>query len=174
MGLFNKEIECEQCNLTKPKKQIGIYDTSHQGRRKDGKKFKFCNDCMVGMLIKQLRENEEKAVIIYPTKKYNAYVFYQFNGNDNFLNDMETFLPPEYAECNLCGNQAFYTWSPLDIVYNNPYEWKVDFDKQSECIYLCKECLITQFHQKLMNENVKFDAIYPPIGGRGLCTPWQV
>ena len=61
---------------------------------------------MLEEFYKNIREFNGKAIIIHPSKKYNAYAFYQFEEmilrlertinagwDDELINDMKTFLP---------------------------------------------------------------------------------
>lgn len=81
--VFKKEAECAKCRLLLPKKHLGTFDTTHQGKRKEGEKLLLCPSCMVEALIKQFLYFHEKAVVVYPSKKFNAYVFYQFKELEN-------------------------------------------------------------------------------------------
>ena len=186
--LFIKEAKCESCEKILPKKQLAIYDTTHQGRHKNGQSIKICNDCLMQLFYEDLRNFEETAVVIYPIKGFNAYVYYDFNGllntkqsseymmeNDkNLVSDLTELLPLSDTKCSCCENKATYTWCSSEIFNNDPFLWEVIKETEFEHQYLCKECLIREFQKKIAELNIKLDGIYPPIQQKGFLCPWQV
>lgn len=186
INLFNKEGKCEVCGAALPKRQLAIFDTSHQNRIKDGQIVRVCCKCLMELLYKSLKNFKEPAVVIYPIKELNAYVAYNFNNlldtkqmfhreeNEIFIQDLKALLPPENAKCNCCENKATYTWCSSEIFNNDPFIWEVRHENNFEHIYLCKECLVRAFQNKVEDEHIVFQYVYPPISGEGFFTSWEV
>jgi len=187
--LFNKELKCQNCEQILPKKQLAIYDSTHQGQNKNGHTLKVCNDCLMKLFYQDLRAFNEPVVVISPIKGFNSYATYEFDSllnakqqshsfekdNKKFVNDIMGLLPPSDSKCNCCGNKATDTWCSSEIFINNdPFSWKVNKDSQIENTFLCKECLIIEFQKRISETNIKFEAIYPPIQGAGFLCSWKI
>jgi len=184
---FKKEILCGRCGLQLPKQQLGIFDTTHQGKRKQGEQIRLCQSCMIEALIEQISNFQGRAIFVYPSDKFNAYVFYQFNELEenikysrhydkdaDFIKDMRELLPSNHAVCTDCNDSALFTWASLELFDDDPYSWQVKRKIELEHIYLCKKCLINYLLDKLKTDNIQLSAIYPPIEGDGFCTPWDI
>jgi hypothetical protein len=186
--LFNKESKCEKCGHTLPKKQLAIYDTTHQGQNKNGHTIKVCNDCLMELFYRDLRTFNEPAIVISPIKGFNAYVTYNFNSllnakqrsrsieedNKKFVDDLMELLPQKDTKCSCCGNKATYTWCPPEIFNNDPFSWEVIKDSEFEHIYLCKDCLVREFQKKMAEADIRFEVLYPPLQGVGFLCSWEV
>lgn len=181
-GLFNKEATCEKCGETMSKKLIGLMDSTHQGKRKDGKRLKLCNKCMLDTFYTYLRDFKDRAIIVYPDKQNNAYAFYQFQELSEYpeeyfelIDNMKGLQPPTEEKCNRCSNSAQYTWCSKEVFMNSdPYTMEVNTENNYESQYLCRDCLVNAFNQRVADENISFYTIFPPISGEGFCTPWDV
>jgi hypothetical protein len=184
--MFKKEVQCEKCGKVISKKQLAIFDTTIQGRNKSGQVIKVCKDCMMDLFYDSLRSNNSPAVVVHPIKKHNAYVFYNFDEllnikqasskeqNVSFVNDMQKLMPPKEIQCKCHSDKALYTWCSSEIFYNDPYKWEVNRDTKFEVAYLCKECLINEFQSMIREDNITFEVVYPPLGGEGFCTSWDI
>jgi len=184
---FKKEVVCDKCGVSVHKKLIGDFDATHQGKHKDGFRLRLCKSCMSNALIEQLLSFDERAVIVHPSVRYKTYAFYQFdelltsskhsihrNSDIEFMNDLKKLLPPDKANCHLCTDVASYTWIPLTVFDNNPFNWYVNKELNHHNIYLCNRCLTKAFRDKVQEDNITFTAIYPPRKGEGFATPWEV
>jgi hypothetical protein len=191
MGVFDfikKQIICEKCGKEVDKKELGIYDASHQGRIKSGQKLKLCKRCLVNSLVENIKEFDGKAVIIKPSSRYNAYVYYQLeelkkssgfarnkDWEDSLTNDMSSLLPLDIDKCCSCKNSAQFTFCTLDIFNGaNPYNWEVSMNRENEKSYMCKDCLLNVLIKEFNNEGINISAVYPITKGDGFLTPWEV
>jgi hypothetical protein len=187
MSFWNKEVTCEECNVSFPKKQICVYDSTRQGRVKNERKINLCQKCV---LIRLFKSFNKKAIIVHPLKKYKAYVYYSFDellpstwdsatheSAIRFVSALRKLTPPDNAVCNCCTNYASFTWCSPEVFDNNPYNTEVSPEDDFESVYLCKECLIKSFSGIVQSENISFSAIFPPAidgDGDGYYTPWDV
>lgn len=186
--LFHKELFCERCHIPISKKNMCTFDYSLQGRNKDGKEINLCQDCGLKELATNLQNHSQKAIIIQPSTKYDAYAFYSFNmlmgGSKYSINkdvemksteDIKSFLPKDDEKCNFCHNHAHYTWCTIDIYDDkNPCCMNINFAEKKNCIYLCTDCLINLLRKKIQTENINFRAIYPMVTNEdGYYTPWM-
>ena len=186
--LFIKEAKCESCKKILPKKWLAIYDTTHQGRHKNGYSIKICNDCLMKQFYESLRNFDETAIVIYPINGFNAYVYYDFdslldtkyssNGvmedNENLVSDLTELLPTSDTKCSCCENKATYTGCSSEIFNNDPFLWEVIKETEFEHKYLCKDCLIRELQKKIAELEIKLEGIYPPIQKKGFLCPWQI
>jgi hypothetical protein len=191
MGLLHfpgKELVCDQCGVQFPKKAIGIFDSTRQGKLKYGCKSSLCRNCMIRSFETCLNRMVNRAVVVEPTPDLNAYVFYSFSElasklnkslnpewERKFIDDMQTLLPPDDAKCCICKDDALFTWCPIEVYKNNdPYAWIVNEAGYYRKQMLCHKCLIDTFRRKVAEDGIIFRTIIPPIGGEGLCTPWDI
>lgn len=183
---FNKELVCEKCNAIVNKKSICTFDYSRQGRIKNETKIKVCQKCGIENIVAGLQKYSKSAVIIQPSSNYNAYAFYSFNelneGSKHSINkskeieyneNIKSFLPQSNEKCKFCSDSAIYTWCPMDIYYDTPDSLDINLAIKEKCIYVCKDCLIKLFCNKIETENINFHAVYPIIDEAGFYTPWD-
>lgn len=186
LSLYNQNI-CDKCGNKLPNKQLCLYDGTHQGRIRNGQKMKLCIKCCLAKLCNQLRDYTEKIVVVQPSNAYNTYAFYNYddllqasrysihkNKDLQFINKMKELLPPDSAKCECCGIIALYTWCSIDVYEDGPFSWVVNTKDRFDFIYLCKECLIDAFLKKVNKDGMIFKTIFPPLGGEGFLTPWEV
>jgi len=140
--LFVKEAKCERCEKTLLKKKLATYDTSHQGKYKNGQSIKICNDCLMQLFYEGLGSFDETAIVIYP-------------------------LPLSDTKCSCCENRATYTGCSPKIFGNDPFSWEVIKGTEFEHKYLCKGCLIREFQNKITELDIKLDCIFPLIQKKG-------
>lgn len=185
---FHKERFCEKCHISIAKKEMCTFDYSLQGRNKEGNKIHLCQSCAREELIENFREHTQKAVIIPPDSKYDAYVFYSFqaliDGEKHSINkeitlksiyNIKSFLPKENEKCSCCSNHAKYTWCTLDI-FDNAIPWNLDINlaEKENCIHLCKACFLDCLNKSISNKSLILRAIYPMINEEeGYYTPWM-
>lgn len=191
MGLFNflnKKVSCEKCGKEVDKKHITIVDTSHQGRIKSGNRHYFCKECSKYVLIKYISGYKGKAIIIEPSVRYNAYVYYHFDklkkntahslDKKREKTEIENFmklLPEEEQKCSHCKNLAQFTFCPIEIFRDaDPYNWDIDTSDAVKKEYLCNKCAINRLSNCIFNQDIAFDAIYPNMKGEGFFTPWDI
>jgi len=187
--LFVKEAKCEKCEKTLLKKKLATYDTSHQGKYKNGQSIKICNDCLMQLFYEGLRSFDQTAIVIYPIKKgYNAYAYYDFDSllntkftsniqreeNISLVSDLTELLPQSDTKCSCGENKATYTGCSPEIFNNDPFSWEVNKDTEFEHKYLCKDCLIRELKNKITELDIELDGIFPPIQQKGFLCPWQI
>lgn len=188
MGLFSKETTCEKCGSAIPKKQLCLYDSTHQGRNRSGFSTKVCSHCLMELFYESLRSFHDSAVVVSPIQGHNAYVAYHFGmlksvkqnsrameeKNNSLIDNLSELLPKSGTICNCCGNQATYVWCSPDLLKNDPFLWEVNTNTNYEPMYLCGECLIRKFQKKLEDDGIRFACIYPPLQGAGFLCSWEV
>lgn len=179
MSLFTKEILCNKCGLTQSKRDVKIIDTKQDGRNKLGKKIKVCNRCFELEMRNTIKDNLYKAVLVYPMKNSNSYVYYNFNEilcdsrNQLLVDDLQPFLPNEDTVCECCGDFAQYAWCSPEIFDNDPWNWRVS-GKKFKIQYLCKECASNAVLNYIHNNEINLQYFYPQISGTGFFIPWDV
>jgi len=185
MPFWNKELTCEECNVSFPKKQICVYDSTRQGRVKNEIKLNLCQKCALIYLFKSFNK---KTIILHPLKNHNAYTYYDLDELlrssrtsihkdrfTKFVSALRKLIPPDSAVCNCCTDHASFTWCSPEVFDNNPYNTEISPEEDFEAVYLCKECLIKLFSGIVKSEDISFSAILPPaIDGDGYYTPWDV
>ena len=186
---FHKELFCEKCHTPIDKKNMCTFDYSTLGRNKDGKPINLCQECCTKELMDNLQIHTQKAVIVQPTDKYNAYVFYSFQlfieeakysmNREKAMKptrDIMSFLPSDEERCSYCSNPATYTWCTLNLFRHcDPYggSFHINLEEKKNCVYLCKDCLINLLSKKIKEDNIHFRAIYPMVNDEiGYFTPW--
>lgn len=186
--LFNKEINCARCAKVILKKEAGEYDTSHQGKVKDGFSQKVCQDCLKELLYDDLRRFQDRLVVIAPIPSKNAMVTYNLdellrvnkgNGgaakqNADFVKDLRAMLPLETTQCACCSQKATMTYAPSSIINNDPFSWKIIRDESIKSSYLCADCLIEALKKDFIEKDVRLDAIYPPLAGDSQFCSWEL
>lgn len=184
VSIFKKEIRCERCGTEVLKKQASRYDSTCNGWLKEGTAKTVCQDCAFTMLIEEIQKFSGRAVFVYPSAKYNSYVFYPFayllNQPQNhqkdlsFLTNMKDLLPSEDVVCS-CGQKANFRCGSLGIFQNNdPFSWKVNERSDIDLTCLCKDCLTKELKKTINEEKIHFDAVYPPVSGDGFMVPWSI
>ena len=185
LDFLKKEVECTRCGTLVLKKLSGKVYSTHQGRLKDGDIQMICNECLLNSMTDYFINFSEKAVIVYPSAKYNACVFYQVkymkdqNSKNHdtivFLDGIKSLLPPAETTCASCKEIAQYSWCCMDMYPNaDPFNWYFNEDGDPECKYLCKACLVSSFRSTVVENDIIIEFVMPLYVGEGLCSPWQV
>lgn len=186
--LFRKEHTCEKCGIVFQKSGLAVYDSTHQGKNRNGYSMKVCGNCILDMFYEDIRSFNDLAIVISPIKKFNAFVTYDFEtllnarqnsrssklSNDKFVNGLKDLLPLTNTKCSDCGNVASFTWCSPEIVRNDPFTWELRNDSEFQHKYLCKECMIREFGKVIKEGDIKLEFIYPPIKGDGLLCSWEL
>lgn len=183
--LFKKEIACEECNSAITPKNICTIDYSRQGRIRHGIKIILCQKCGINKIINSFQEYTQKAVVIQPSSKYNTYAFYSFQEltsaskksltkfvDEEYIKDIEKLLPKDGDKCELCSNNANYSWCTINIYNGTPFN--MDINKSEKPILVCKNCLSKLFADKIISDNISFQVVFPMIDEIGFYTPWGV
>ena len=185
--LFNRNVTCEKCNALTNKNNICTFDFSRQGRNRQGIRTRVCQKCCVVKLVEEFNNYDRIAVVVQPSKGYNAYAFYSFNElnetseksvNKNkdtkFIEEMKRLLPQNDVKCNFCEEKAVYSWCPTDIFKDTPFSMEVNETIKGNLIYVCKNCLINLFQKKMKEDNICLRQVFPMVDEVGFYTPWEV
>lgn len=184
----HQELRCERCGRPVNKKDSCVFDYTLQGRNKDAAAVRLCQDCCFTELEMNLRSYPQKAVVVQPSAKHNAYAFYTFQvlregdkhsiGKDDKLQqieDLESLLPKDGTKCAVCSREANIIWCPANLFKGcDPCSAYLNLYERANCVPLCTECMIREFRKKVEEEQIRFNWIYPRIDGRvGYYTPWD-
>src|SRR5712664_303406 len=178
---------CERCGAALDKKQVNELDSTI-GRKGRGEKLKLCRNCIFDKFSEYLSNYTFRAVMIYPIKDkhVNAYVFYDFEtmskGGGRYsaypratIDQLRNDLPPPNTVCQTCGrNNAKFTWTSPEIYRNNYVAMKFSPEGTYDKKYLCPDCLLEQWKQKIIENDTKLDLLFPPVGTDRWATSWDV
>ena len=185
--LFNKEINCARCAQVITKKEAGLYDTSHQGRVKDGFSQRVCQDCLRDLLYEDLRRFQDKLVVIAPIPSKNAMVSYNLDEllrvnqgmgmmkeNAAFVQDLKALLPSPTVKCECCGQKATMTFCPSAIIGDDPFSWRISHDESIKTSFLCPDCMVKELKNEFKEKEIRLYAIYPPLLGDSVFCSWEL
>ena len=180
MSLFKRESNCEKCQMVFQKKELNFFDSTIRGDRFGGEKLHLCQNCFIEMVSEYFKNYRNKAVVVYPIKKYNAYQFYsmkdlkKWNFSEKFIENVKQLLSSMSSECDECKRKANFIWCSPEIYNDDPFSGKIDISKPFEKRFLCGNCLSEEFAKKICENNLHFDEFFPPIDFDGFCTSFEV
>lgn len=180
LDYFAKDADCKKCGTRYPKKSGGSLGYYKQAPKVEGWKW-LCQECLQEALLAHFKLNTSQAIVIYPAKKKNAYVFYSFADynkpeNRDFINHQKSFLPGKNAKCRSCDHDAKYTLCTADYFENaNPGQDESEAQSNPGRQFLCKDCLIEDFKKYLAENDSQFlNVILPESFSEGYFTTWKM
>ena len=179
---LKKEGQCEKCQKTLPKKELNEFDSTVRDEVPNGEIKKLCRSCLMDELLQYLKNFNHRAVMVYPLKDLDgmAYQFYPFHEmleydwSQKEIDEYEKFLPPHDAKCKECSNEASFNWCSPEIYFNDPFSLKVNTEGHFPQEFLCAECLVKKFRNKIEKENITFNVeFWPPYDSDGFGTSFE-
>jgi len=179
---------CDRCGGSFEKKQLNGFDSTRDGRRKNGEKMRLCRNCLFDKFSEYLSRYNGRALAVYPMKDkhVNAYVFYTLDElsktswrtgkwPQKYTDQIRQTLPPPNTICQSCmTNDAFFAWCSPEIYSNNYTSDKLNPEGTFRRELLCGNCFAVQFRSKVVeNENV-FAEFMPPVDVDGFLTSWDI
>ncbi len=67
-----------------------------------------------------------------------------------------------------------FTWTSPEIYRNNYVAMKFSPEGTYDKKYLCPDCLLEQWKQKIIEYDTKLDLLFPPVDTDGCATSWDV
>ena len=180
--IFIKEYYCDVCGNTHAKKQVKEYDTSQQGENLYGSKQIVCEKCLLDLFYKNLLNFTRYAVVVAPMYKHNAFICYDFDRllnkehdfNIEFINDLKKLIPSIDSKCSCCDAKAQFTYCKPELLYCDPYKWKVNKKAIDDNIYLCNNCIISKIDKDIKEQDIQLETIIPITNGDCLLCSWDI
>lgn len=177
---------CDVCGKSLAKDQINIFDSTFRGSRKTGEKIILCRDHLVSKFSEYVLSYGYRAVVVYPMDRRgrihaNAYQFYPLDSmkelrwSQDYIDGLEALLPSGQSMCQNCGrSKAVFSWCSPDIYSNNYSSNKLQDRSRFELQVLCKDCLVKKFSDRLLELNLWFDELNPPVDSDGFSTSFEI
>lgn len=179
--IFNREVGCQKCKEIISRTEACTIDYSHQGKIKNGIKVRVCKECGLRELTGNIGTHRKKAIVVRPSSRYNAYVFYDFKDfkrtDENFCREIQRLLPKDGEKCSSCSSEAAYTWCTLSIFHKeDPFSMRIsktNKDNKENNIHVCKDCLTELLKKEMEADSIKLNEVMPMIDEAGFYTPWE-
>lgn len=180
-----KVAHCPKCDKLVDSREITKFDTTFRGKMREGTVFRLCRDCLFDELRKSLSLPNLKAVVVQPMKDrdplhVNAYHFYSLdemghmNWSDKFVDGIRSLLPGNIT-CLACGrNNARFSWCSPEIYFKDYTSITLNTPGKFETEFLCSDCLVDKFKQKVKENSNYFDEFLPPASSEAFGTSFEV
>lgn len=182
---------CDRCGMNLDKKQMNSFDSTSYGHKQDGEKLRICRNCLFDKFSEYLSRYNARALAVQPfkDKHVNAYVFYSLeelaqkgSGRystwpQSYFDQIRRTMPPPNTICQSCrSSNANFAWCSPDIYPKRDYtSYKLSPEGSYRYEFLCSNCLLVQFKNKVVEIDLRFELFVPPVdNAEGLLTPWDI